>query len=375
MDNDKQPGAAESPVECTYDSCNELFDTLKDMKRHKVNADWHYYCKKCDLDFNRDFDRFLHKISTPAKHITCPDCGRDERTWTGLRRHVEINHPHKQEIKCLACKKICPTAVSIIDHIQGGECKITNEEWQLERAQRTVAKEAFIQEYEQSIGARTVPLPPTSDLLSGEPSLITSDNAARDQKADNIESDTNEVASRLSSVAIQEPSDLLLPSSQGTQPISIAEVSRAHQARATSLVARTTPTFKLRDFWCPIREQYICPGKDCGQMFSNPTHFLNHLRGRHASSVSTCPKCLKRFNGPRPLIAHMESPSQKCDIRYSVNYNQVLREVSAGLLATGGHLPDGGVKYIMPQDEGWQPEDAPWDENQSPQVNLEKVNW
>jgi hypothetical protein len=368
MGHGEKLGPAEAGVECTYDICNEVFDTLKDMKRHKLDADWHYYCKKCDLDFDCDFDRFLHKISTPTKHITCPDCGRDERTWTGLRGHVAINHPHKQEIKCLACKKIFPTAVSIIDHIQRGECKITDEEWQLERAQRTVAKEAFMQQYEQSIGAPTAPPPPTSDLLSGEPSLTSPSSTTQ--------WNTDEVADRLSSLAVQDSSDLLLSSSQTHCPKSIDEVSRDHQARATSLAAQTFSTFKLIDFWCPLREQYICPGRDCVQMFDKDTHFLQHLRGRHTSNASQCPKCLKRFNGPRPLIAHMESPSQKCDIRYSVNYNQVLREVSAGLLATCGHLPDGSVKYIMPPDEGWdEPEDASWDVNPAATVDYDRVQW
>ena len=53
----------------------------------------------------------------------------------------------------------------------------------------------------------------------------------------------------------------------------------------------------------------------------------------------------------------MEAPSKKCSIRHAIDYDQVLREVTAGLVGTGGRFEDGTVKYIMPEDEGWVPED------------------
>ena len=36
--------------ECTYAGCQKRFDTIKEMKRHKVNESEHNFCKKCDVD-------------------------------------------------------------------------------------------------------------------------------------------------------------------------------------------------------------------------------------------------------------------------------------------------------------------------------------
>ena len=59
---------AEEVFECTYSHCNERFSTLKEMKRHKVHADMHYYCKKCDKDFSSDLKHIMHRVITDDKH-------------------------------------------------------------------------------------------------------------------------------------------------------------------------------------------------------------------------------------------------------------------------------------------------------------------
>lgn len=120
---------------------------------------------------------------------------------------------------------------------------------------------------------------------------------------------------------------------------------------------QTAATFKLSDYWCPKRNVFICPGSDCGQAFAKAERFHDHLSS-HGGTQATCPSCLRHFASNYALLCHMESPGRKCNIRHSVNYNQVLRELSAGLVGTGGHFEDGTVKYIMPEDEGWQAEQA-----------------
>lgn len=82
-------------VACTYEHCNEKFATVKDMQRHKANTDLHYYCKKCDIDFDSDLKHIMHRVVTGNKHsmdsrscsyhrltitVTCPECGADVST-------------------------------------------------------------------------------------------------------------------------------------------------------------------------------------------------------------------------------------------------------------------------------------------------------
>lgn len=62
----------EPQVECTYDHCDETFFNIKDMQRHKRDADMHFYCKKCDIDFSDDMQHIMHRVITRKKHSKAP---------------------------------------------------------------------------------------------------------------------------------------------------------------------------------------------------------------------------------------------------------------------------------------------------------------
>ncbi len=112
--------------------------------------------------------------------------------------------------------------------------------------------------------------------------------------------------------------------------------------------------FDIGKYWNTIREAYECPGNNCGRTYPTPESFRDHLlSGAHVGGHVTCPSCLNRFRTTSALISHMESGGKACNIRNSTNYNQVLREVTAGLIGTSGHLEDGTVRYMAPVDEGW----------------------
>jgi hypothetical protein len=62
---------------------------------------------------------------------------------------------------------------------------------------------------------------------------------------------------------------------------------------------------------------------------------------------SQCLSCLRKFPTLWALIAHCESPSQKYHIRKSTRYNEILQDLTAGLLGTDGHLEESGdVRYV-----------------------------
>lgn len=89
-------------VKCTYNDCLQSFDTLKEMKAHKLSEPDHNYCKKCDVDCG-DWDDFTqHKVNAMApwlegsnkedrgenpKHIVCEFCGEDFKSFGGRKLH------------------------------------------------------------------------------------------------------------------------------------------------------------------------------------------------------------------------------------------------------------------------------------------------
>lgn len=172
---------------------------------------------------------------------------------------------------------------------------------------------------------------------------------------DALLADVDDLATRLSNVnTSNDPND----GAPGSTNESIISNDPSHltynSTMDPSLSAHRKTTFKLIDFYDNVRNIYVCPGEHCRRTYRDAKDFHKHLLGReHTGGQTTCPSCLKNFDSLVALCAHMEAPSRKCNIRHSVNYNQVLREISAGLVGTGGHHADGSVKYIMPTDEGW----------------------
>ncbi len=77
-------------IKCTYPDCDLLFDSEKDMKRHKKHDENHEYCHKCDADFETYDDLAHHKIFRPDAHDkACRVCGMEFKSESGLKRHIE----------------------------------------------------------------------------------------------------------------------------------------------------------------------------------------------------------------------------------------------------------------------------------------------
>ena len=86
---------------CTYSDCFNSFDTIDQVKRHKVDSH-EFYCKKCDFDGVNWEDSLAHKVEdmvpwlvgqlkdvTPKKfrHIVCEFCGQDFKSLGGRKIH------------------------------------------------------------------------------------------------------------------------------------------------------------------------------------------------------------------------------------------------------------------------------------------------
>ena len=73
------------------------------------------------------------------------------------------------------------------------------------------------------------------------------------------------------------------------------------------------------------------------------------ISGYHHGTVQQCVRCFKRFKSSVALLAHMESPSLKCNVRDSEQYGHVLYMVSGGFIdinddEKGTKLADGQLR-------------------------------
>ena len=142
-----------------------------------------------------------------------------------------------------------------------------------------------------------------------------------------------------------------------SQPIPAAGPSNNNpNARIRTISAAVSPRSNLDPwkYFDPLINAFVCPGAKCGGKYATPKEFQEHLSSSaHVGGKAVCPSCLSKFKSTAALISHCESGSKKCTIRKSANYNQVMRELTAGMLGTQGHLIDGSVKYVANKPEDW----------------------
>jgi hypothetical protein len=108
-----------------------------------------------------------------------------------------------------------------------------------------------------------------------------------------------------------------------------------------------TPILDPSTHYNDFTRKFECPGLKCGGSFTTIEAFNAHLTSSaHVGGRTVCPSCLAKFASTMALVAHCESPSKRCNIRNSANYNQILREITGGLIGAEGHHIDGSVRYV-----------------------------
>ena len=66
--------------------------------------------------------------------------------------------------------------------------------------------------------------------------------------------------------------------------------------------------------------------------------------GEHQGTRNQCVRCLKTFKTPAALVAHMESNNERCKIKETDHFGQILSVVSGGFLGVKGRNADGTIK-------------------------------
>ncbi|OAL40342.1 hypothetical protein AYO20_00078 [Fonsecaea nubica] len=144
-----------------------------------------------------------------------------------------------------------------------------------------------------------------------------------------------------------------VPPAYKVRPNSGAPLQHIVRMPAHSIVS-TSNGLEIEKYWDSIGQVYSCPTAKCKRQFKTPADFKAHLlSSAHIGGQVTCPSCLKRFTTTAGWVAHTSSASKRCDIRNSANFNQVMRELTGGLLGTQGYNDNGSVKFVAPKIEDW----------------------
>ncbi|RMZ88744.1 hypothetical protein DV736_g4025, partial [Chaetothyriales sp. CBS 134916] len=405
----------ESPelVKCTYDNCNFYFATEKEMIRHKKNDPDHFYCHKCNEDFENDTEYMIHQILS-VKHTVCPSCGMEhiekDQCRVIRRRDFERERAERSILKDAFVQALGPlqgsgaTRISSItsassvgsNSVHGGVSLLQSTGVHIGREWQVEDRAALMNSPQSQTPLTDFPaLPATQKNRPSASSHRLTDDLA----------DVNDVSDKLSTVSLNKepiwmqhqghrhlfpvrenvsPSPLIIEgtNSKYDQLSEVSFQTAGSQSNVrkmldytsqAELVPPAAPRYPepnahittcppprssrldIDKFFDPNLRCYQCPGIKCQGRFTTSEQFRTHLQGpTHAGSHVICPSCLRRFKTTTALMSHMESGSKRCNARNTTNYNQLLREVSAGLIGTSGQLEDGSVKYSVPNDEGWE---------------------
>ncbi|KAF2758866.1 hypothetical protein EJ05DRAFT_537263 [Pseudovirgaria hyperparasitica] len=106
--------------ECLVANCT-VKDELKFFEKHMEKD--HFYCRKCHAAF-KDWETLVkHRISSPL-HYACNFCGIEFKSIHGIKRHVQLDHPPKQNLKCIGCGDMFDRAASMVNHLEQGHCAV-----------------------------------------------------------------------------------------------------------------------------------------------------------------------------------------------------------------------------------------------------------
>lgn len=160
---------------CTFEDCQHVFKSEKQLKRHKCSEPDHNYCDRCDLDFGSEEALLIHKIKS-SDHIVCAMCGSEFRSEGGRDSHtrqvclyglslVSFSfairsfgtealvltyscilqlHFTEQNIECIGCGTVFNRAQGLMAHIEGNHCKgLTMQKYNEHRYNKQITEGIF----------------------------------------------------------------------------------------------------------------------------------------------------------------------------------------------------------------------------------------
>ncbi|KAB8239229.1 putative C2H2 finger domain protein [Aspergillus alliaceus] len=384
-------GRLPTKVCCTYSDCTLVFNSEKEMKKHKTFSPDHEYCSRCDEDCEDEERLLIHKIKS-ENHIVCPVCGVEFHSEGGRNSHIRQNHRSAQILPCAGCKATFKTASGLMHHIESGQCaEISQVHLLQEQSKKLLIKEAL-----NAGEGLSLPVIPARD--GGDDTDTDRDDAdggvmlrigkVPSRELVNREAMNNQpkpgeddpTASVSAMLALKHWPTLDGKSPRGNNAAATSELmvfsdlgisSAKEKENATwkgKEPARAVPDTKLQErpfgvgtpevgdtlrmldrswdaskFFNTFTGEYVCP---CKKGFACLAEFEMHvlIKSRMMENRQ-CPGCLRFFKTTAALIAHFESPSARCSISDGHWYGQIVDELTGGLIQTAGYNEDGTIKY------------------------------
>ncbi|KAF1967896.1 hypothetical protein BU23DRAFT_583634 [Bimuria novae-zelandiae CBS 107.79] len=377
-------------VPCTYPDCPASFATVRQMHRHKKEAEEHDYCSLCDKDFESYDDLALHKAFTPEKHNkACRVCGEEFKSRSGLQRHIELSHKVKQKLPCIGCGETFPASAMLIEHLEFGYCKVISEhqftghvvhkklisnllsdggykdrfmqklsqfdaaldeeeeggiglenplEEEEDEAQKIAFKALQPEEPEETPVPPTVlwPTLPRDRNTSG--STITSSLSGKTLGG----SETETAAGSQTKAWGGRSAKQLFPSAKPTQPpakeftIEAADHQTVQQHGINIMSTRIwdplSRDWNPEPFYNALIQKYFCPFP-CEQTFNEVSEMKDHILTSHRVNRAKCPYCLKYFDSITALMCHCQSRGSRCLVNKATDFNIFLDKLTGGFLS------------------------------------------
>ncbi|KAJ9248647.1 hypothetical protein DTO207G8_7283 [Paecilomyces variotii] len=382
-------------VPCTFPGCGRTFGSDAEMKKHKISDLEHEYCSRCDEDFQDEERLLIHKIKS-NKHIICPICGSEFRSESGRDHHIMQNHRTEQDLTCY-CQAKFKSGATMINHIDKNECPVVSSTQLVkERARKTAFRYAL---EASELRASLAPGSESDDDREASGGVSLSNVARLNKEAINnqpkSDDDNRSAASTKLSLkhwprlGEQRQSQM---TSESSDLMAFSELSIDHKGKENkgvldqqdgestagrskhssdswrhegsqagmTLSDPTNPTRKLPTagqvlhtlfghwdatvYFDSFVGRYRCPC-GCGY-FDDARSFEEHLLIRtNIASRVRCPRCMRVFKATAALVAHCESATTRCNIRYMDNYAQLIGEITGGVIEPNGYLNDGTIKF------------------------------
>ncbi|PIG82029.1 C2H2 finger domain protein [Aspergillus arachidicola] len=353
--------AVTKKVKCTYPGCKLVFKSEKEMKHHKKFDSEHAYCDECEEDFEDEERLLIHKIKS-VKHIVCPVCGIDFGSDGGRNSHI------RQIIPCHGCKTTFKSASGAVEEDddqgalgagEGMNMPIIPLQGTLEDTEYDDADGGVMLETGEAASRALSNREALNNQLKpgrGDPTASVSAMLALkhwpnlDGKASKGKSVAPSELLAVSDLSISAATGKENNSWKGKEPVRSMPDAVSFQRPFGIGTLRPGDTLRMLDrawdatkFFDSFAGQFVCP---CKKGFSTMTEFENHvLMKSRMMEDRQCPGCLRFFKTTAALVAHLESPSTRCNLSDGERYGQIFEEITGGLIQTAGYTEDGRIKY------------------------------